>query len=149
MLKQAIKVLLKRLIIIYKAGKDSFVFEYELHVTLFWQWFKPTFPKKQKKQNRHRGYSMPARGYEFYLRVEHKKIKFISVSEYVIFCLLYKHPWNAKSACFQRRDLLCNHNDGALFACEDNMLSSRVKVWSFHGKAHLLFHWCLYNKHLH
>ena len=24
-------------------------------------------------------------------RVEHEKIKFISISEYVIFCLLYKH----------------------------------------------------------
>ena len=36
---------------------------------------------------------MPARGYEFYLRVvnEHMKIKFISISEYVIFCLLCKH----------------------------------------------------------
>ena len=43
---------------------------------------------------------MPARGYEFYLRVvnsidisrvEQEKIKFISISEYVIFCLLYKH----------------------------------------------------------
>ena len=26
------------------------------------------------------------------------------------------------------------------------MLSSRVKIWSFRGKAHLVFHWCLYNK---
>ena len=43
---------------------------------------------------------MPARGYEFYLRVvnsisryqvEHEKIKFISISGHVIFCLLYKH----------------------------------------------------------
>ena len=50
---------------------------------------------------------MPARGYEFYLecstryltserservryRVEHEKIKFISTSGHVIFCLLYK-----------------------------------------------------------
>ena len=78
--------------------------------------------------------------------VEHEKIKFISISEYVIFCLLYKHQWNTKSACFQRRDLLCNHNDGDLFTCEDNMLSSRVKIWSFRGKAHLVFHWCLNNK---
>ena len=93
----------------------------------------------------YRGYYMPARGYEFYLRVEHEKIKFISISEYVIFCL-YKHQWNTKSACFQRRDLLCNHNDGDLFTCEHNMLSSRVKIWSFRGKAHLVFHWCLYNK---
>ena len=33
-----------------------------------------------------------------------------------------------KSACFQRHDLLCNHNDGDLFTCEDNMLYSRVKI---------------------
>ena len=46
---------------------------------------------------------MPARGYEFYLR------------------LLYKHKG-------KRRDLLCNHNDGDLFTCEDNMLFSRVKI---------------------
>ena len=79
-------------------------------------------------------------------QVELDKIKFISISEYVIFCLLYKHQWNTKWACFQRRDLLCNHNDGDLFSCEDNMLSSRVKTWSFRGKAHLVFHWCLCNK---
>jgi len=48
---------------------------------------------------------MPVHGYEFYLRVvnsserservryqvEHSKIKFISISKCVIFCLLYKH----------------------------------------------------------
>ena len=42
---------------------------------------------------------MPVRGYEFYLRVfnsisryrvEHEKIKFVSTSGHVIFCLLYK-----------------------------------------------------------
>jgi len=32
---------------------------------------------------------MPARGYEFSL--EHEKIKFVSTSGHVIFCLLYKH----------------------------------------------------------
>ena len=69
-------------------------------------------------------------------RVEHKKIKFISISAYVMYCLLYKHQWNIKSACFQRHDLLCNHNDGNLFTCEDNMLSSPVKIWSFRWKAH-------------
>ena len=79
-------------------------------------------------------------------RVEHEKIKFISISKYVTFCLLYKHQWNTKSACFQMRDLLCNHNDGDIFTCEDNKLSPRVKIWSFRGKAHLVFHWCLYNK---
>ena len=43
---------------------------------------------------------MPALGYEFYLRVfnsisryrvEHEKIKFVSTSRHVIFCLLYEH----------------------------------------------------------
>ena len=92
-----------------------------------------------------REYYMPARGYEFYHRVVNS-ISSWTISEYVIFCLLYKHQWNTKWACFQRRDLLCNHNDGDLFSCEDNMLSSRVKIWSFRGKAHLVFHWCLCNK---
>ena len=27
------------------------------------------------------------------------------------------------------------------------MLSSRAKIWSFRGKAHLVFQWCLYNKY--
>ena len=48
---------------------------------------------------------MPACGYEFYLirvfnsrervrcRVEHEKIKFVSTSGHVIFCLLYRHRW--------------------------------------------------------
>ena len=46
---------------------------------------------------------MPARGYECYLR------------------LLYKRKG-------KRRDLLCNHNDGDLFTCEDNMSVSCVKI---------------------
>ena len=50
---------------------------------------------------------MPARGYEFYLRVfnsmlrslvryrvEHEKIKFTSTGGHVIFCLIYKHTNN-------------------------------------------------------
>ena len=74
-------------------------------------------------------------------RVEHSKIKFISTRRHVIFCLLYKHQW-------KRRDFLCYHNDSDLFTCEDNMLFSRVKIWSFHAKAPLVFHWCLYNKYI-
>jgi len=61
-------------------------------------------------------------------RVDNSKIKFTSISEYVIFCLLWKHESNTKSACFQRRVLLCNHNDADLFMCEDDMLFSRVKI---------------------
>ena len=30
-------------------------------------------------------------------------------------------------------------------SCEDNMLFSHVKISSFRAKAHLVFHWCLYN----
>ena len=74
-------------------------------------------------------------------RVEHEKIKFISTSGHVIFCLSYRHHR-------KRRNLLCNHNDGDRFTCEDNMLFPRVKIWSFRAKPHLVFHWCLYNKYL-
>ena len=44
---------------------------------------------------------MPVHGYESYLQVvnsiyqvEHEKIKFISISGLVIFCLLYKHTYD-------------------------------------------------------
>ena len=46
----------------------------------------------------------------------------------------------------ERRDLLCSHSKGDIFTCEDNMLFSHVKISSFRAKAHLVFHWCLYNK---
>ena len=29
---------------------------------------------------------------------------------------------------------------------EDNVIFSHVKISSFRAKAHLVFHWCLYNK---
>ena len=51
-----------------------------------------------------------------------------------------------QNECRVNAPLLCNHNDGDLFTCEDNMCVSRVKICSFRGKAHLVFHWCLYNK---
>ena len=35
---------------------------------------------------------------------------------------------------------------GDIFTCEDNILFSHVKISSFRAKAHLAFHWCLYNK---
>ena len=35
---------------------------------------------------------------------------------------------------------------GDIFTCEVNMLFSLVKISSFRAKAHLVFHWCLYNK---
>ena len=47
---------------------------------------------------------------------------------------------------WERRDLLCSHSNSDIFTCEDNMLFSHVKISSFHTKAHLVFHWCLYSK---
>ena len=46
----------------------------------------------------------------------------------------------------ERRDLLCSHSNGDIFTREDNMLFSQVKISSFRAKAHLVFHWCFYNK---
>ena len=46
---------------------------------------------------------------------------------------------------YERRDLLCSHSKGDIFTREDNMLFSHVKISSFRVKAHLVFHWCLYN----
>jgi len=50
----------------------------------------------------YRGYYMAAGWYEFYLRVlkvslryfQHEKIKFVSPSGHVMFCLLYRYWWN-------------------------------------------------------
>ena len=65
--------------------------------------------------------------------------------------VLYKHHWNAKSFhlnifCYERRDLLCSHSNGDLFIGANNMLCSCVKISCFRTKAHLVFHWSLYNK---
>ena len=46
----------------------------------------------------------------------------------------------------ERHDLLCSLNNADIFTCEDNMLFSHVKISCFCAKAHLVFHWCLYNK---
>ena len=46
----------------------------------------------------------------------------------------------------RRRDVSCSHSNRVIFTCEDNMLFSRVKISCFRAKAHLVFHWCLYNK---
>ena len=45
----------------------------------------------------------------------------------------------------EKRDLLCSQSNGDIFICENNMLFSRVKISRFRAKAHLVFHWCLYN----
>ena len=48
--------------------------------------------------------------------------------------------------CCGRRDVSCSHSNRDLFTCEDNMLFSHVKISCFRTKAHLVFHWYLYNK---
>ena len=49
----------------------------------------------------------------------------------------------------ERHDLLCSHSKDDIFTCEDkNMSFSHVKISSFRAKAHLVLHWCLYNKNL-
>ena len=46
----------------------------------------------------------------------------------------------------EKHNSLCSHSKGDIFTCGDNMLFSHVKISSFCTKAHLVFHWCLYNK---
>ena len=46
----------------------------------------------------------------------------------------------------RRRDVSCSHSNRDIFTCEDNMLFSHVKISCFRAKAHLVFHWYLYNK---
>ena len=77
-------------------------------------------------------YLTSERGERVRYRVEHEKIKFISTRGHVIFCLLYKHRINSceKAAIY--------------YVTITTVISSRVKIWSFRGKAHLVFHWCLY-----
>ena len=48
--------------------------------------------------------------------------------------------------CCERRDVSCSHSNRDLFTCEDSMLFSHVKISCFRAKAHLVFHWYLYNK---
>ena len=51
--------------------------------------------------------------------VENEKIKFISISEYVIFCLLYKHQWNTNRLAFK----------GAIYYVTiTTVISSHVKI---------------------
>ena len=84
---------------------------------------------------------------------QHEKSNFVSLSGHVMFYLLYKHQWTTKPFHFnsfwcERRDLLCSHSNGDIFTREDNMLFSHLKISSFCAKAHLIFHWCLYNKYI-
>ena len=88
---------------------------------------------------------MVARRYEISLRV----LKNISrVSAAIINTNEIPNHFTLIVFCCERRDLLCSHSNGDVFTREDNMLFSRVKISSFRAKAHLVFHWCLYNKYL-
>ena len=66
----------------------------------------------------------------------HEKRNFISPSDHVMFCLLYKYQlykYHSEivytlTKALQRRRSLCYHNNGGLFTCEDKMLFSRVKI---------------------
>ena len=71
---------------------------------------------------------------------QHEKRNFVSPSGHVMFYLLYKHQWNTK--LFHFNSFLV-WKEG--FIMQDNMLFSHVKIPSFHAKAHLVLHWCLYN----
>ena len=82
-----------------------------------------------------RGYYMAARRYEISLRVL-KNISRVSAAN------TNEIPNHFTFIVFwcERRDLLCSHNKGDIFTCEDNMLFSHVKISSFRAKAHLVFH---------
>ena len=84
---------------------------------------------------------------------QHEKIDFVSPSGHVLFYYLFyyintneipNHFTETVLSC-ERCDLLCSHSNGDIFTCENNMLFSRVKISCFRAKAHLVFHWCLYN----
>ena len=84
--------------------------------------------------------------------VQHSKRNFISPrghvisslsqSSHVIFYLLYKHQSIPNLLIFAAKGA----SNGDIYTCEDNMLFSCVKISCFCGKAHLVFHCCLYNK---
>ena len=86
---------------------------------------------------------MAARRYEISLRV----LQNISrVSAAIINTNEIPNHFTLLVFCCERRDLLCSYSKGDIFTCEDNMLFSHAKTSSFRAKAHLVFHWCLYNK---
>ena len=105
---------------------------------------------------------MAMRRYEIYLRVlkifhsfaaltreiflQHEKRNFVSPSGHVMFYLPMKYQtipfYGVKGAIYY----VAIAKVILIFRCEDNMLFSHVKISRFRSKAHLVFHWCLYNK---
>ena len=111
---------------------------------------------------------MAVRGYEISLRVLKNISRVSAANEWIYFfntrreisyrqaamqCSIYYINTNEIPNHFtlivfwcERCNLLCSHSKGDIFTWEHNMLFSHVKILSFRTKAHLVFHWCLYNK---
>ena len=132
--------------------------------------FTPTAPARCPNtvlaNDIYRAYYMAARRYEISLRMLKNISRVSAANKWNIFSTreekfrISKRPCNVLfiiqtpmnyqtiSLVFwcERHDLLCSHSNGDIFTYEDNMLLSHVKTPSFRAKAHLVFHWCLYNK---
>ena len=91
----------------------------------------------------YRGYYMAAWRYEISLRVL-KKRNFVSPSGHVMFYLLYKHQWNAKPFYPAKGAIYYVAIATVIFS--HVKITWRVKISCFRAKAHLVFHWWLYNK---
>ena len=82
---------------------------------------------------------------------QHEKRNFISSSGHVMFYLLYKHQWTTKPFHFNS---FFGVKGAIYFVVTATVIFSHVKVtcyfhmWRYQvlAKAHLVFHWCLYNK---
>ena len=63
---------------------------------------------------------------------QNSKKNFESPSGHVMFYIRNKHKGNNKPFKFhwERYDLVCNHSNSDIFACEDNLLFSQVKMFS-------------------
>ena len=113
----------------------------------------------------HRGYYMAVLRYEIYLRVlknisrvsaakewnilfQHEKRNYVSPSDHVMFYLLYKHQWNAKPFYLNS---FFGVKGAVYYEAIATVIFSHVKITCYfhfwrYVKAHLVFHWCLYNK---
>ena len=68
------------------------------------------------------------------MAVQRSSVEKYFTSSYVIFYLLYKHQRNTKSfheKASKGAIFICNHSNSDLFTCENNMLSSLVKISCF------------------
>ena len=127
--------------------KSRFFFAAFYCISLLARFFRSSALNESLK---HRGYYMAARRYEMSLRVLANEWNIFSTRENISLYYINTNeiPNHFTLIVFrcERRDLLCSHSNGDIFTCEDNMLFSHAKTSSFRAKAHLIFHWCLYNK---